>query len=323
MPPIVTSSRRRRPRKNSPHHILAVISALVFCLLALFYVKLRQTPNHSEADVPTVAHDSSGVPPADSATPPETASVLHPSNPSATQPPAAASNDAPQQAGTPAQPTRPPAPGDALSDRPDALRDLPGRITLPDGNVLTFPPPEPGRTTSISAQGRVYLADSAGNFVDATPPPVFDNALEEQMVGMSTPGGHFIPGLFLANSPDAITNMLHKDVVVYDDDPEDVRAKKEAVAETKQLMLEYLEAGWSLPEIVESLAVLAEQERFVRMKGISAIMRMVREGDIEGARRYKQNLDEVVASQQLSPIILPKRVSDALYGNHTQTGGQP
>ncbi len=218
-------------------------------------------------------------------------------------------------------PAHPPAPGGIFSDQPGAIRDIPGRITLPDGNVMTFPPPDPGKTISVSAQGRVYLADSAGNFIDATPPPIFDNAIEEQMVGISTPGGHFVPGLFLANSPSAITNMLYKDVVVNDGDSDDVKAKKEAVAETKQLMLSYLDAGYSLPEVVMAIAELAEQERSFRRKGISTIMRMIREGDVEGARAYKETLDEVAASQQLAPIILPKRVSEALHGGQPQANG--
>lgn len=305
---IVTSSGARRGGRR--RLTIAALIVLAAAILAIAIIRLRPESGSEDSPLPSVALDA--APPsareAGVATmPPSSRSAPRPSHGS----PPASSFAAHSAQSLPAEG---PVPGGALSDRPDAYHDLPGRLTLPDGNVLTFPPPPPDKPLSISAQGRVYLADSVGNFVDATPKPVFDDPIEEQMVGISTPGGRFVPGLFLSFPTAAITNMLNREVVIYDDDDEAVKAKKEAVAETKQLMLSYLEAGYSLAEVVMSISDLAEQERAIRTKGIAAIMRMVREGDIEGARKYKETLDEVVAEQQLSPIVLPKRVAEALYG---------
>lgn len=58
MPPVVTSSRRRHPRQNSPHHILAVAVIAVLCVAGVFCAKhFRKTAG--EPPVPVVTETTS------------------------------------------------------------------------------------------------------------------------------------------------------------------------------------------------------------------------------------------------------------------------
>ena len=61
----------------------------------------------------------------------------------------------------------------------------PGTMQTPDGRVLTFPVPAEGEFRIVHSHGAVYKCDHEGNWIDITPKPVFDNAFEENLIGMN------------------------------------------------------------------------------------------------------------------------------------------
>ena len=76
-----------------------------------------------------------------------------------------------------------------------AFAKAPGQMQLPDGRVLRFRPPREGEHRIVHSHGRTYRCDHLGNWEDVTPKPVFDNAFEENLIGISVDGGYFMPGM--------------------------------------------------------------------------------------------------------------------------------
>ena len=187
-----------------------------------------------------------------------------------------------------------------------------GRMMLPDGRILTFPPPPPGTTRTVNADGKIYECDSEGNWEDITPPPVFDNAFEEQLIGLAMPDAHFIPGLLLNFDEGEVSKLLEKPVVINDDDSEDVKVKKQAVAEMKEVMREYIASGGTYLQFVTEMGEYSEQERMLKRKGISHINRLIRAGKTDEAKLYLAEINEVLEANEFSAIQLPRRLAEAL-----------
>ena len=84
----------------------------------------------------------------------------------------------------------------------------PGTMQTPDGRVLTFPVPAPGEFRTVHSHGAVYKCDHEGNWVDITPKPVFDNAFEENLIGMNLQNGSFILGAGAGHSHENLVDIV-------------------------------------------------------------------------------------------------------------------
>lgn len=185
---------------------------------------------------------------------------------------------------------------------------LPGvkRIALPNGEKLRIKLPKEGETLTLHARARTYEVDHEGNLTDVTPKPIFDNPVENQLVGMAVEGGTFIPGFIKGLSDEQAVDMLLKPVVINEDDPPDVVAKKEAVAELKQTALAYIqEGGGTFDDFVDEMYVYVKTERTVKAKSLRRIATLLKEGKVEEAKAFKAQLDATLEKDGYPAMKLP------------------
>lgn len=287
MPQIVTSS-RRHSRQNSPHHVPTVVAIIVLCVAGVFCAKHLKRP--------------AGEPSAPKVEPPV---------PQPIQPVESLTNVVSPQATTNLQPST----SSASTSSPSATNTFvkrPGTMQLPSGKVLTFPTPKEGEFRIIHSHGKMYKCDSEGNWEDVTPKPIFDNSFEECLVGLSVDGGSFIPGMLMGLDEDSVRKMLEKQIVINEDDGEDVVAKKEAVAQMKAVILDYMDGGGKFDDFVMEMYQFSAQERTLKGKGLKRLSELIREGNIDAARAYRDTYDEVLSKQGFSALKLPKGLREAL-----------
>lgn len=187
-----------------------------------------------------------------------------------------------------------------------------GKMLTPDGRVLTFPPPKGDEIRIVHSHGKTYRCDSRGNFVDITPKPVFDNAFEENLLGMAVDGGSFMPGMLTGHDANEISAMLIKKVEIKPDDPPEVVAKKEAVAALKREIIDYIKDGGTFDEYVKEMRNQTVREKSIKAEGIKEIVRMIDEGDAEGAAMFRDKFNEMIGNQGMRPLRLPKHITDML-----------
>ncbi len=188
----------------------------------------------------------------------------------------------------------------------------PGRMMLPDGQVITFKAPEEGKTRTIVSNGRLYECDHEGNFKDATPRKIFDNSFEEGLVGLSVDGGTFIPGMLKGLDTNAVLEMLRRPVIMNGDESDDERAKKEAVAEMKGVILDYIAQGGTFDDFVSEMQAYTTAERKLKGEALRNLSKLVREGKKEEALKYLDAMDGAMQDQGFSKIRLPKHLSEVL-----------
>ena len=192
----------------------------------------------------------------------------------------------------------------------------PGYWALPDGTEFRFKLPPEGETASLKVKGVLYRFDSEGNFQDISKPKVFDNPVENKLVGMAVEGGSFSPGLMLRHSDEEIMAALNKPVEILPDDSEEVRAKKEAVAELKRDILDFMAQGGTYEEYVTEAASMARQERAMKRDGIRKIAAMLDAGDAEGARDYYETFNRVLQESGYSALKLQLGLAERLGLNN-------
>lgn len=209
-----------------------------------------------------------------------------------------------------------------LADEPPALQEVPaaapqepppqrivpagraGYYRMPDGTEFRFRLPPEGQTASLKVKGVLYRFDSEGNFTDISKPKVFDNPVENQLVGLSVEGGSFAPGLMMRHSDEDIAAALRKPVVINEDDPDDVREKKEAVAAMKREILAYMEQGGTYEDFVTEMASMARQERKMKRDGIRKIVSMLEEGRADEARDFYETYNRLLQESGYSALKL-------------------
>lgn len=318
MPKIVTSSSRRKPRGNSPRHILTVISALVLCLLVSLYVTLRRTapvPDRGPvAAAPSAAQDVGGTPAQNEGG--EAVAVDAGEPPAPTEEPPAPLPAEPPAAQKPSARPRKAASADPEQERLQAnyVYPTPGQAKIEgSGKILTFNvPPEGGHVTFI-AEGRRYECYHDGTYKIIERRPVFDDPFEEQLIALAMPGGTFAPGTLLNHTEDELKAMLARDVVINEDDDDEVVEKKEAVAAMKQIIRDYLEQGGDYIDFIEEMRKVSQEERRLFTLGIQKIDDIVEdEKDIAKARRFLREYNELLAERGFNELRLPKKLKAAL-----------
>lgn len=188
----------------------------------------------------------------------------------------------------------------------------PGYYRLPDGTEFRFKLPPEGRTASLKVKGVLYRFDSEGNFTDISKPKVFDNPVENQLVGLSVEGGSFAPGLMMRHSDEDILDALHKPVDIYDDDTDEVKAKKEAVAQMKAEILAYMEQGGTYEDFVTEMASMARQERKMKRDGIRKIVSMLEEGRTDEARDFYETYNGLLQESGYTALKLQMGLRERL-----------
>ena len=222
--------------------------------------------------------------------------------PVAPKPAKAGATNAQSKAEKPAKPEPPP------------FQKRPGAMQLPDGRVLTFRPPKEGEFRIVHSHGSTYKCDHLGNWEDVTPKPVFDNSFEEALVGLATTG-NFIPGMLMGIDYDDAIKMLTKPVVVNPDDPEDVVAKKEAVAAAKEAILDYMKDGASLDDFVMEMRKQVVKERFIRGAALKEIVASLKEGRAQDAADMRDAANKMLEKDGAPALKIPAHLENAIEEN--------
>ena len=196
---------------------------------------------------------------------------------------------------------------------PPPFKKRPGAMQLPDGRVLTFKPPKEGEFKIVHSHGAVYKCDHLGNWEDVTPKPVFDNAFEESLVGLAT-SGIFIPGVLMGLDYDYVIKMLTKPVVVDPGDPEDVVAKKEAVAAAKEAILDYMKDGASFDDFVMDMRRQVATERAIRGMALKEIVGLLKAGRTEEAADMRDAAERLMERETGGRLTLPAHIASSLEG---------
>lgn len=187
-----------------------------------------------------------------------------------------------------------------------------GQLMLPNGRILTFKPPKDGEVVYVNSAGRRYECDSEGNWKDVTPKPIFSTPFENQLVGLSVEGATFIPAFLKGYNQDDVVEILKRDVVINEDDPEDVVLKKQAVCEMKAIILDYIEQGGAFDQFVDEMYAFSKQERSLKAKGMGRLMKIYKAGDIEGARKFRKEYDEILKSNGFTQLRVPTKIAEIL-----------
>jgi hypothetical protein len=186
-------------------------------------------------------------------------------------------------------------------------------MQTPDGRVLTFPVPAPGEFRTVHSHGAVYKCDHEGNWVDITPKPVFDNAFEENLIGMNLQNGNFIPGMLMGLDKAEVMKMLRKPVTINPDDSEEVIRKKTAAAEVKELALDYMETtGASFDEFVMEMRKTATIQKGLTASTLKDIVGFLKKGDAKSAALYRDTLNQKFRELGLPDAKIPKHINDII-----------
>lgn len=201
---------------------------------------------------------------------------------------------------------------EAKTEKPVFVKK-PGTMQTPDGRVLTFPVPAPGEFRIVHSHGAVYKCDHEGNWVDVTPKPVFDNAFEENLIGMNLQNGSFIPGMLLGLDKNEVMKMLRKPVMIDEGDSEEIIRKKTAAAEVKQLALDYMETtGASFDDFVMEMRKTSAIQRGLTAGTLKDIVGFLKKGDIKSAALYRDTLNEKFKELGLPSAKIPRHINDII-----------
>ena len=199
--------------------------------------------------------------------------------------------------------------------RAEYVYPTPGQALTDGGKVVTFHPPPEGGKVTFMADGKTYECYHDGTYKIIEKKPVFEERFEEQLVALATPGATFLPAVLLDHTEEELRQMLARKVVIYDDDPEDVVQKKEAVAEMKKVLSDFLEQGGDYIEFVQEMHKSSLEERNLYRLGLDRLYDIAEgEGGAEEARRFLATYNELLDERGFSPLPLPAKMKKLLEG---------
>ena len=190
----------------------------------------------------------------------------------------------------------------------------PGHLPLPGGNVITFKPPAPGCTTEVFTVGGLYLCDSEGNFVKYEPPKLFDNRFENTIEALSMNRTLILSPRTKQFSKEEIEKYLSRPITINADDPPDIVERKTATAAMKEEIRGYIKDGGTYQGYVDLLHDRISSERSLHREAMREMVNLLAEGDVEGARMYRQQIDKFLSDNGYLGLKLPDEWQRKLDG---------
>ena len=208
--------------------------------------------------------------------------------------------------------TEPPSTEDkAPAHGAEAFVKRPGALQLPDGKVLTFPPPAEGEVRKVHAYGHTYECDHLGNFRDVTPRRLFHTAFEANFLALAQEDGPFIPAFLLGLDSAEVRRTLEKNYQPIGDETEDELRQLKAYDDLRCTVLAYMDGGGDFDDFVRDAAEFERDQRQARAAGLREVMGLVKEGRIEEAKVMSEAVDRVMESRGFRPVRLPEHVREA------------
>ena len=240
----------------------------------------------------------------------------HVQKPKVEKPPAA-----PRPKSVPGKPAAPAETAPPPEEEPAAPSDFqatyprtPGHLPLPGGNVITFKPPAPGCTTEVFTVGGLYLCDSEGNFVKYEPPKLFDNRFENTVEALSMNRTLILSPRTKQFSREEIEKYLSRPITINADDPPDIVERKTATAAMKEEIRGFIKDGGTYQGYVDLLHDRISSERSLHREAMREMVNLLAEGDVEGARMYRQQIDKFLSDNGYLGLKLPDEWQRKLDG---------
>lgn len=196
------------------------------------------------------------------------------------------------------------------ADRPFVKR--PGALQLPDGRVLTFPPPREGEIRKVYAHGHLYECDHEGNFTEVTRRQLFKTAFEANFLGLAVADKPFIPAFLTGLDEADVRKLLVKPYEPRGDETEEELAQLRAYDEMRAIALDYMDGGGSFDDFVEAFARQVREERAANAACLREVMSLYRQGKFAEARAAAEAADALKRENGLDPLRLPPHVKDRL-----------
>ena len=147
--------------------------------------------------------------------------------------------------------------------------------------IITLPPPDPNRPFDNPSDQVLSMVAAQENGTDAPPMPISDSMDADFKKSLELP------------------------IIINDDDPESVKAMKQAVMALREDMKEMMKEGRSAKDIlVEHQKMLAENAK-MRYKAMKELQTLVDEGDAEMAATYMTKANEIFEQMGVKPLEIP------------------
>ena len=241
-----------------------------------------------------------------------------PAQPPAEKPKAARPQPAPRPTARPAATNAPAAAGRPSAPATNAAPEFvkrPGALRLPDGKVLTFPPPKEGEIRKVYAYGHMYECDHEGNFRDVTRRQLFSTAFQANFLGLAVADKPFIPAFLTGLDQDDVKKTLLMKYELKGDETEEEMAQLKAYDDMRAAALQYMEEGGSFDEFVGYFAKQAKEERETNAMCLREVMTLYKQGRIAEAREMAEAANALKKQKGLKELKLPAHVRAAFEGN--------
>ena len=187
----------------------------------------------------------------------------------------------------------------------------PGALRLPNGKVLTFPPPAEGQTRKVYAYGHMYECDHEGNFRDISRRQLFKTAFEANFSALANVDKPFIPVFLKGFADEQVAEMLKKGYQPKGDETEEELAEIAAYDQMRHSVLNYMAEGGKFDDFVDSLASHIKKERTSRAMCLREVMTLYKEGKVAEAKEMAEAANLLTEKEGFKPIRLPAHVQAA------------
>lgn len=184
----------------------------------------------------------------------------------------------------------------------------PGQLQLPNGKILTFPPPKEGETRKVYAYGHTYECDHLGNFRDISKRQLFKTAFEANFLALANENKPFIPAFLMGLNQEDVARMLAKNYEPVGDETEEELAQIKAYDEMRAAALEYMGEGGKFDDFVDSIATFVKKERQVRAICLREVMTLYKQGKIAEAKEMSTAANVMTEQNGYKAIRLPPHV---------------
>lgn len=199
---------------------------------------------------------------------------------------------------------------EAPKPKPEYVKK-PGQMQLPDGQILTFPPPKEGQPRKVYAYGHLYECDHLGNFKDITPRKLFHTAFEGNFFALAQEGKPFIPAFLTGLDEDKVKEMLTKPYQPIGDETDEEKKKLEQYDLMRKAALDYMANGGKFDDFVNDIAKFEREERQTQAMCLREVMTLVKQGKLTEAKTMLQAADKLTTDKGYKPIRIPAYVQKA------------
>ena len=220
--------------------------------------------------------------------------------------------DAPEKEPEPPEAVEEPEPP-APEPEPPKPAVAPGKIALPNGRQLRFKLPPEGEVRTLHSGGQIFEIDSEGNVVDISPVPLFKEPIENHLLDM-VEGNTVFPFVIENLKEEDIIHICSAPTYREEGDDEETIARRESVAGAKQYILEQIAAGKTAKEAIREITEFDAERRKLVGECRADLFTLIRDGDIEGARQYRAEVEAWMREKGYGELEIPARYRKSLEG---------